>query len=249
MKTLAFANQKGGVAKTTSTFTIGNILASLDPESKILMIDFDPQGSLSVACGIDQLTLAKSMYDVITEGAAIKDILVNVCNKENLYLAPSTIDLSSSELSLVTQMSRETVLRNKITELGTEFDYVLIDCSPSLSLLTINALTAADKLIIPCSADYLAYKGLTLLIDTVNKIKTLTNPNIEVAGVITTLYNSRTLHCKEVLEILEEEYQVLGVVGVSTQVKDAMLDSLSIYDVNKKHPISQSYLKIVKEII
>ena len=243
----AISNQKGGVAKTTSCFTIGNILA--DKGYSVLMIDLDPQSSLTLACGVDQLNLKKGMFNVILEDTHIEEIITNVCNKDNLYLAPSTIDLSAAELQLVNTMSRETILQQKISKVKDDFQFILIDCSPSLGLLVVNALTACDKVIIPCAADYLSYKGLTLLLNTIYKVKALLNPNIDVLGVIVTMFAPRTLHCKEVLSILKEDFRVLGTVGMSVKVKDAFLENKSINDIDPKHSISKDYLNIVEEII
>lgn len=244
---IAVSNQKGGVCKTTSCFTIANVLA--DKGYSVLMVDMDPQSSLTVAAGIDQLKLKKCMYHVMMEDVHIEEIIVSVCDKENLYLAPSTIDLSAAELQLVNSMSRETILKQKLTKIKDDFDYILIDCSPSLGLLVINSLTAADGLVIPCSLDFLAYSGLALLLNTFEKVKALLNPNIKLLGVIGTLYDQRTLHCKEVLEILSKHFTVLGTVGISVKVKDAFLEHRCINDVAPKHQIAQDYIKITEAII
>ena len=244
---LAIANQKGGVCKTTSCFTIGNILA--DKGHKVLMIDMDPQASLTLACGVNELELKKGMHNVMTGDTHIEEILVSICGKENLFLAPASIDLAGAEMQLVTEHARELILKSKLAQVKEDFDWILIDCSPSLGILVANALTACDKVVIPCAADYLSYKGLTLLLNTVNKIKLLLNPNIDILGVIVTLFAPRTLHCKEILEILQEDFHVLGTVGTSVKVKDAFLENKAITDSAPKHAISKDYIKITEDII
>lgn len=244
---LAIANQKGGVCKTTSCFTIGNVLA--DKGKKVLLIDMDPQASLTLACGVNELELKKAMHNVMTSDTHIEEILISVCGKENLFLAPASIDLAGAEMQLVAEHARELILKSKLNKVKEDFDVILIDCSPSLGILVANALTACDKVVIPCSADYLSYKGLTLLLNTINKIKVLLNPSIDILGVIVTMFAPRTLHCKEILEILQEDFNVLGTVGTSVKVKDAFLENKSITDTNPKHSIAKDYIKIVEEII
>lgn len=248
-KVYAIANQKGGVAKTSSTLMIGDILASKG--FKVLLLDLDPQSSLTIACGIEPEDIT-SMYDVLCEDIDIEDILLcNISDKgENLCLAPTDITLSVAELSISNMMNRDTLLRRKIAHVRDKFDYVLIDCSPSLSLLTINALVACDACLVPSTADYLSYRGLKLLMDTIQRIKkNELNPTLSLRGVFITLFNGRTLHHREVYDLIKEGYSVLGTVGISTAVRDAVLQGKSLYTIDPKHKISKQYLDIVEVLI
>ena len=166
-------NQKGGVAKTTSTFNIGAILA--EKGKRVLLVDLDPQHSLTIALGIDD-ELTKSIYNVICEKEDINNVILEV--SENLYIAPSNLELSIAELQLVSMMARESILKKALDKVKDNYDIILIDCPPSLSLLTVNALVASNEVIVPTATDYLSYKGLELLIDTINNVKENLNEDL-----------------------------------------------------------------------
>ena len=238
---LSVINQKGGVGKTTSTFNLGAILAK---GKRVLIIDLDPQGSLTIACGIDVIN--ESMYDVMSEKKSMQNILIEV--SANLFLAPANINLSIAELELVSKMSRENVLKKALEKINKNFDYILIDCPPSLSLLTINALVASDKALVTVSTDFLAIKGLELLIDTINKVKENLNESLCVLGVIATMYDKRTTHSKEVLSLLNNEYSVLGTIKQSVIVKDSVLANAPLIDFEPNHDTTKEYIKVAKEI-
>lgn len=243
---ISIINQKGGVSKTTSTFNIAGNLALAG--YKVLQIDIDPQGSLTIANGIEPDSIDKSMYDVLIEGTDINEIIYEI--NENLSLAVSNLDLSVGEISLVNSLARETTLKRSLKNIKDEFDYILIDCPPNLGLLTINALTASDKVLIPVSTDYLALRGLELLTQTIYKVKDNLNEDLEILGIIATMYDSRTRHSGEILEVLKDsEYNLLGVVSESVRVKDSVLASKPMEEFDPKHKTAEEYRQITNKLI
>ena len=248
-KIFAVVNQKGGVAKTSSALILGDILASKG--YSCLLVDLDAQSSLTISSGIEPEGIP-SMYDVLCEDTPIEDIILcGISDKgEKLCLAPTDITLSVAELSISNMMNRDTLLKRKLASVVESFDYIIIDCSPSLSLLTINALVACDSVIVPSSAEYLSYRGLKLLMDTIDRIKANEhNQTLDIKGVIVTLFDSRTLHHREVYDLINSKYPVLGCVGISTAVRDAVLQGKSLYTINPKHKISQQYLNITEALL
>ncbi len=244
---LCFINQKGGQTKSTSCFTIGNVLG--DMGKRVLMIDLDPQGSLGVCSGVNLLEVEKSMYDIFISNTPLSDIIINVCNKPNLFLAPATIELAGAEISIINTLARENILKKALSTIKNDYDFILIDCSPSLGLLNINALVASEEVVIPVASDYLSYKGMQMLLDTIEKVKLNLNDNLHILGIISTLYDSRTLHAQEVAAYLEKTYHVLGKVGISTKVKDSVLEGKSITDIDPKGKVTKEYIKIVETIL
>lgn len=242
---ISIINQKGGVAKTTSTYNISALLAKKD--KKVLMIDLDPQASLTVSVGIEPEELRRTIYNVICENEDITNIIIEL--DKNLYIAPSVIDLSIAELSLVNKIARESILKKKIEKVKNNFDYIIIDCPPSLGLLVVNALSASDKILIPVATDYLAYRGLRLLLSTVDNVKENINSELSILGVIATLFDRRTLHSREVLEILEDKYNVIGKISISVQVKDSILAGKPLVEYNPKHHIVDEYKQVVEVIL
>ncbi|WP_294358557.1 AAA family ATPase [uncultured Clostridium sp.] len=237
-------NQKGGVAKTTSTFNIGAILA--EKGKRVLLVDLDPQHSLTIALGIDD-ELTKSIYNVICEKEDINNVILEV--SENLYIAPSNLELSIAELQLVSMMARESILKKALDKVKDNYDIILIDCPPSLSLLTVNALVASNEVIVPTATDYLSYKGLELLIDTINNVKENLNEDLKIKGVIATMYDKRTKHANEVLEALNDEFNVLGTVKISVAAKDSVLANEPLISFAKSNDITKEYIKIAEELL
>ena len=203
-KVIAMCNQKGGVGKTTSTINLGAALAELG--RKVLLVDFDPQGALTVGLGVDAYDLDRTINDVLLDrSTTLEDVLVKT-NVPLLHLVPANIDLSGAEVALVTEVGREQILANAIDEVVDDYDIVLIDCQPSLGLLTINALTASDSVMIPLECEYFALRGVALLVETVTKVRDRLNPDLAIEGILATMYDSRTTHSREVLARLVEAF-------------------------------------------
>ena len=250
-RVIAFANQKGGVGKTTSLFTIANVLA--DQGQRVLMIDLDPQASLTICCGlmdnlIDEKKPIAGMQDVLCEARPIEEIVLPVCEKANLFIAPATVDLAKAELLLAGEIAREQCLKKALSPVRGRYNFILIDCQPSLGLLVINALAASDGVVIPVTPDYLAYKGLGLIVGSITKIKASMNENIRVLGVIITMVERNTVHARDVIELLRGQFPILGEVGRSTLVKQAAFEWRSITTISPSHAISAQYRAIAEAI-
>ncbi len=197
-------NQKGGVGKTTSTINLGAALAEYG--RRVLLVDFDPQGALSVGLGVNPMQLDKTVHDLLMNRAiAVEDVLLKT-NLPGLDLLPSNIDLSAAEVLLVGEVAREQTLHRALAPVVADYDVVLVDCQPSLGLLTVNALTAADGVIIPLECEYFALRGVALLTQTIEKIRERLNPRLKLEGVLATMYDARTLHGREVLARLVEAF-------------------------------------------
>jgi chromosome partitioning protein len=195
---VALCNQKGGVGKTTTTINLGATLAELG--RKVLLVDFDPQGSLSVGLGVNPHTLERSIYNLLlTRDTSIEDV-IDATNVPGLDILPSNIDLSAAEIQLVSEVAREQTLLRVLEKIKPHYDFILIDCAPSLGLLTVNALTAADKVIMPLECEFFALRGIALLNDTITKVQDRLNPRLAILGILGTMYDPRTLHSREVLE-------------------------------------------------
>lgn len=246
---ITLANQKGGVAKTTSTYNIGAELANRG--YRVLMIDFDPQASLTIFAGLEPYEQETSIVDIMKKTTAEpKKVVVNI--KENLDIITSRIELAGVELDILnrsTKDERELILSRAIDPLQDIYDYIVIDCPPQLSTLTINALACADKVVIPCQTDYLAYRGLKQLMETIATIKEYFRPQLEVVGLLATLFDSRVNDDKEILELLHEEYHVIGVIKKAAQAKKGMYDGLASVDFAPKSELAQSYKNVVDTLI
>src|SRR5229473_1252072 len=193
----AVCNQKGGVGKTTTTINLGAALAEYG--RRVLLVDFDPQGALSVGLGIQPHELQSSVYNLLMErGVTARDVLLKT-NVNGMDLLPSNIDLSGAEVQLVHEVGREYVLGRVLEPLIPDYDIVLIDCQPSLGLLTLNALACAASVIVPLECEYFALRGVALLMETIDKVSSRLNPRLGIDGVLATMYDSRTLHSREVL--------------------------------------------------
>lgn len=201
---ISFANQKGGVGKTTTASSLASILASKG--KKVLAIDLDPQSNLTSGLGFPKSESYLSSYDLLIGDKEIHEIFVPL-DIDNLFLVPSKIDLAASEIELVPKISRERILKEKIDKVRKDFDYILIDCPPSLGLLTINALVASDGIMIPVQCEYYALEGISQLLNTINLIKKSLNPNLEIAGVAMTMYDARTKLSVEVVNEVKKYFK------------------------------------------
>ncbi len=203
-KIIAMCNQKGGVGKTTSTINLGASLAAYG--RRVLLVDLDPQGALSAGLGVAHHELDLTVYNLLVEHKVSADDVLMRTRVENLDLLPSNIDLSAAEIQLVTEVGREQTLGRVLHPILDRYDYVLIDCQPSLGLLTVNALTCADEVLIPMECEYFSLRGLALLNDTVEKVRDRLNPRLKLAGIVVTMFDARTLHSREVMTRVVEVF-------------------------------------------
>jgi len=246
---IVIANQKGGVGKTTTAINLGAALAEL--ERRTLLMDMDPQSALSGAMGLDSNSLSQTIYDVLIDsGVPMRAIIRQV--RPNLDVAPSNIDLAAAEVELVSAMGREYILKEVVAPVRDEYDYVLIDAPPSLGLLTVNALTASDDVIIPLQCEYLALRGMRFLLETIEKVKTKLNPELEIRGILPTMYNTRTLHAQEVVEEIRSMFgdKVFDVViRSSIRFAEAPLAHKPILEYDPDHAGAMAYRQLAEVIV
>ena len=255
-KTISVCNQKGGVGKTTTTVNLGVGLAMQG--KKVLLIDADPQGDLTTCLGWQDtdglgITLATKLTDVINE--TMTDPMVGILHhEEGVDLVPANLELSAMEFNLVNAMSRETTLKNYLSQVKNRYDYVIIDCMPSLGMVTLNALSAADSVIIPVQAQYLPAKGMTQLVQTIGKVKRTINPNLKIDGIVLTLVDSRTNLAKQTLRILRNQYGnrmkiYSSQIPVAVKAAETSFKGRSIYSYDKNSPVAKAYEELTKEVI
>jgi chromosome partitioning protein len=203
-RVIAMCNQKGGVGKTTSTINLGAALVEYG--RRVLLVDLDPQGALSVGLGVPAQALERTIYNALMERrTTLADVRVGT-DVPGLDLVPSNIDLSAAEVQLVSEVAREQTLLRALDSVREEYDYVLVDCQPSLGLLTVNALTAAHGVVIPLECEFFSLRGVALLVDTIDKVKERLNPSLEIDGILATMYDTRTVHCREVFSRVVEAF-------------------------------------------
>jgi chromosome partitioning protein len=203
-RVISMCNQKGGVGKTTTTINLGAALAEFG--RRVLLVDFDPQGSLSVGLGLNPHEMEKTVYNLLMDRTTRLEDVVVPSGVSGMHLLPSNIDLSAAEVQLVHEVAREQTLQRVLAPAIAAYDVILIDCQPSLGLLTVNALTASDGVIVPLECEYFALRGVALLKNTIDKVQERLNPKLEIDGVLGTMYDGRTLHGREVLERLVEAW-------------------------------------------
>lgn len=250
MKTICVFNQKGGVGKTTTNI---NLCAYLAMEGyKILAIDIDPQGNTTSGIGIDKRTLENSMYDVLTSDTSLDDVIIQCNLVENLYIAPSTMELAGAEVEIISKNEREKILLNKIKELSMDFDFIFIDCPPSLGTLTINALVASDSVYIPIQCEFYALEGVGQLINTVQLVKKSLNKKLDVEGVVMTMFDART---NLSLEVQKEVEKYFGDKVYSTTIPrnirlaESPSFGLPIMLYDDKCKGAEAYLNLTKEFL
>ena len=246
MKVIAFANQKGGVAKTTTTLNLA--VAFAESGYRVLCIDLDPQGNLTMSQGIDPDKVEKSLYDVLVNDMPISEIIV----KREIDIAVASIDLAGAEIAMSTKIGRERTLQKALKEVAANYDYVCIDTPPSLGLLTINALTAANKVIVPVQCEYLSMRGLVQLQNTLRMIQENLNPDVRIEGILPTMLDTRTLHAKEAVEILEENFGDLvfrSRIRKAIKFAEAPVKGASVLKYDSESSAAGYYRELAKEVL
>jgi chromosome partitioning protein len=243
---IAFANQKGGVAKTTTTLNLA--VAFAESGYRVLCIDLDPQGNLTMSQGIDPDKVEKSLYDVLVNDMPISEIIV----KREIDIAVASIDLAGAEIAMSTKIGRERSLEKALKEVHGDYDFVCIDTPPSLGLLTINALTAANKVIVPVQCEYLSMRGLVQLQNTLRMIQENLNPDVRIEGILPTMLDSRTIHAKEAVEILEENFGDLvfrSRIKKAIKFAEAPVKGASVLKYDSASSAANYYRELAKEVL
>jgi chromosome partitioning protein len=245
-KVIAFANQKGGVAKTTTTLNLA--VAFVEEGHRVLCVDMDPQGNLTMSQGIDPDSLEQSMYDVLVNDLSIREVI----RRREVDVACASIDLAGAEIAMSTKIGRERSLDRALRAICEDYDFICVDTPPSLGLLTINALTAADKVIVPVQCEYLSMRGLIQLQNTLAMIQENLNPDVDIAGILPTMVDTRTLHAKEAIEILEENFgdRVFGArIKKTVRFAEAPVKGMSVLRYDPSGPAADAYRQLAKEVL
>ena len=245
-KVIAFANQKGGVAKTTTALNLA--VAFKESGHRVLCVDMDPQGNLTMSQGIDPDKVEKSLFDVLVHRMPISEIIQH----KEIDIAVASIDLAGAEIAMSTMIGRERSLQKALEEVAGDYDFVCMDTPPSLGLLTINALTAADKVIVPVQCEYLSMRGLVQLQNTLEMIRENLNPGVEIEGILPTMLDARTVHAKEAVEILEENFGDLvfkSRIRKAIKFAEAPVRGASVLKYDPKSNAAEYYRDLAKEVL
>jgi chromosome partitioning protein len=248
-KVIALANQKGGVGKTTTTINLGAALA--EQGRRVLLVDMDPQGALSVGLGLNPMALDRTVYNLLLEPKADPVAAITTTKVDRLDLLPSNIDLAAAEVLLVGEVAREQALARVLRPLRKRYDYLLVDCPPSLGLLTVNALTAADAVLVPLECEYFALRGMALLMDTIEKVRERLNPELDVLGILATMYDPRTVHGREVLGRVEDAFGdrvFRTVISKTIRFAEAPVAGESILTYAGSSTGAAAYRELAKEV-
>ena len=246
---IAMCNQKGGVGKTTSSINIAGALSQYG--RRVLIVDFDPQGAATVGLGINANTVEDTVYTALFNPRMDVHDVIRHTDFENLDIMPANIDLSAAEVQLVTEVGREQVLAGVLRQVKDEYDVIIVDCQPSLGLLTVNALTAADGVIIPVAAEFFALRGVALLMQSIEKVQSRINPSLEVYGVLVTMF-THTLHCDEVLQRIYEAFQgkvFHSVISRSIKLPDSTVAAAPITIYAPNHKTAKEDREVARELI
>lgn len=247
---IAMCNQKGGVGKTTTTINLAASLAELG--RRVLIVDFDPQGAASVGLGIATHELETTIYNLLVDRSALIDDAIVATNVPGLHVLPANIDLSAAEVQLVGEVARESILARVLRPVIDDYDVILIDCQPSLGLLTVNALTAAHGVLIPLECEFFALRGVALLVETIEKVRDRLNPRLEVDGIVATMFDSRTLHSREVIARVYEAFGdtlMHTVIGRTIKFPDASVAAEPITTYASNHSGATAYRQLARELI
>ena len=246
---IAMCNQKGGVGKTTSSINIAGALSQYG--RRVLIVDFDPQGAATVGLGINANALDNTVYTALFDSSVDVHDVIRHTATENIDVMPANIDLSAAEVQLVTEVGREQILAGVLRKVRNEYDVIIIDCQPSLGLLTVNALTAADGVIIPVAAEFFALRGVALLMQSIEKVQHRINPDLQVFGVLVTMF-TRTLHSEEVLQRIYEAFQgrvLHSVISRSIKLPDSTVAAVPITIFAPEHKTAKEYREVARELI